>query len=253
MRRFLLLAAAFALAACATVSETGRSQLILISPQQSAALGLSAFENIKQSMPVVRGTAEDAMVQRAGRRIASAVPSAADGDWEFVLFDDPTPNAFALPGGKVGVHTGLFQVAATEDQLAAVIGHEIAHVTARHSAERMSRDMVTQLGLGVLGATVDSPELVGLTATAATLGVTLPFTRSQESEADRIGLQYMAQAGYDPRAAVDLWTNFAAFGDNRQPEFLSTHPAPESRIERLRSLLPEAMAIYRARGSAPQQ
>jgi len=239
MRRFLLFAAVLALAACATVSETGRSQLILISPQQSASLGLSAFEDIKRSMPVLRNTDEARMVERVGRRIAGAVPSAAGNDWEFVLFDDPTPNAFALPGGKVGVHSGLFRVAEAEDQLAAVIGHEIAHVTARHSAERMSRDMLTQLGLTAMGAAVDSPELVGLTATAATLGLTLPFTRDQESEADRIGVLYMERAGYDPRAAVELWRNFARLGGDRQPEFLSTHPAPERRIKQLEDLTRE--------------
>ncbi len=235
------------LAACSTAPVTGRKQFILISPEQSTALGIEAYQQIKQQLPSVTTGDEARMVNRAGHRIASVVEGADGFDWEFTLFKDETPNAFALPGGKVGVNTGLFAVAKTEGQLAAVMGHEIAHVMAQHSAERMSRDMATQLGLGILGASINSPEMVSAAANAATLGISMPFGRSQESEADRIGLIYMAKAGYDPREAVDLWKNFAAYGGDRPPEFLSTHPSPENRIERLQQFMPEALALYQRR------
>lgn len=247
-RKVLVVAGlAVLLAACSTAPVTGRKQFILISPAESTALGIEAYQQIKQQLPTVTSGSDAQMVQRAGRRIAATVEGADSFDWEFTLFRDETPNAFALPGGKVGVNTGLFSVAKTEGQLAAVMGHEIAHVMAQHSAERMSREMVTQLGLGILGASVNNQELVGLAANAATLGVSMPFGRSQESEADRIGLIYMAKAGYDPREAIDLWQNFAEYGGERPPEFLSTHPSPENRIARLQHFMPEALALYQGR------
>ncbi|GAK32543.1 peptidase M48 [Iodidimonas nitroreducens] len=238
---FLLI---FLLVSCTTAPVTGRRQLILVSEEQSTALGVASYQQIKEQLPVVANTPEARMVERIGIAMAKVVEGAEGFAWEFTLFKDETPNAFALPGGKVGVNTGLFQVAKTEVQLATVMGHEIAHVMAQHSAERMSRDMATQLGLAVLGASTGSQEMVAMVSGVATLGVALPFNRSQESEADRIGLIYMAKAGYDPHAAVDLWTNFAALGGERPPKFLSTHPLPEDRIERIQALIPEAMAYY---------
>jgi predicted Zn-dependent protease len=161
------------------------------------------------------------------------------------VIENDEPNAFALPGGKVGVNTGLFQVAKNDDQLAAVMGHEVAHAIARHGAERMSQQVLMQVGLAGLGVATDQTT-AGLAAQAATLVVTLPYSRTQEAEADHIGLIYMAEAGYDPRQAVALWQNFEAFGGGNPPEFLSTHPAPGSRIENLKRLLPEVMPIYEA-------
>jgi len=240
-----VVSAALLIAGCATAPVTGRSQFIMISPQQSQALGISAYQQIKQQTPVVTSTEQARMVERIGQRIAAIAPGTSGYAWEFNLFRDPTPNAFALPGGKVGVNTGLFDVAENEAQLAAVMAHEVGHVVAQHSAERMSRDMITQLGIGAVGAATASPELSNLAASAATLGVTLPFTRSQEAEADHIGLIYMARAGYDPRAAVELWKNFQSAGGARPPAFLSTHPSPENRIARLEELMPEAMQFYR--------
>jgi len=240
--------AALVLASCASAPVTGRNQLILISPQQSQALGVQAYQQIKQQTPIVTRTEQARIVERIGRRIAAIAPGTSGYAWEFNLFQDSSPNAFALPGGKVGVNTGLFDVAENEAQLAAVLAHEVGHVVAQHSAERMSRDMVAQLGIGALGAATSSPELVNLAASAATLGVTLPFTRSQEAEADHIGLIYMARAGYDPRAAVELWKNFQSAGGSRPPAFLSTHPSPENRIARLEELMPEAMQFYRGGG-----
>ena len=184
----------------------------------------------------------------ASRRSGAGSPRPArspNGTGSSPLIENDEPNAFALPGGKVGVNTGLFQVAKNDDQLAAVVGHEVAHAIARHGAERMSQQVLMQVGLAGLGIATDATT-AGLAAQAATLAVTLPYSRTQEAEADHIGLIYMAEAGYDPREAIALWQNFESFGGERPPEFLSTHPAPGSRIENLQQLLPEVMPIYEA-------
>jgi metalloendopeptidase OMA1, mitochondrial len=237
----LLLVATFVVA-CAAAPVTGRQQLILIPDTQAAQLGAQAFQQIVAEKQVVRGTAQSRMVEQVGRDIAAVVNEPYD--WEFALLQDPTPNAFALPGGKVGVHTGLFQVAQNADQLAAVVGHEVAHVTARHSAERMTQELAIGAGLLGIGAAT-SPGAADIVAQAATLGVILPFSRTQEREADEIGLIYMAMAGYDPRAAIEVWRNFERLNGERPPEFLSTHPSPPNRIERLEALMPQALELYR--------
>ena len=237
------LSLAVAVAACAEAPVTGRQQLILLPESQDAQMGLQAYQQIKQESRVSRDSELNRRVQEVGRRIAAVSPH-PEWDWEFTLFDNDEPNAFALPGGKVGVHTGLFRVAENDAQLAAVIGHEVAHAIARHGAERMSHGLLAQgLGAIALGTGVN-PQVVDLAAQAATLGVILPYSRTQEAEADHLGLLYMAQAGYDPREAINLWQNFNAFGGDRPPEFLSTHPAPGTRIERLQELMPEALEVY---------
>jgi predicted Zn-dependent protease len=234
---------ALAVAACAQAPVTGRQQLILLPESQVSQMGLAAYEQIKEEKRVSRDPELNEMVQRVGRRIAEVSPH-PDWDWEFTVFEDPEPNAFALPGGKVGVHSGLFKVAKNEAQLAAVIGHEVAHAIARHGAERMSQGLLAQ-GLGAIAVgTGVNPQVVDLAAQAATLGVILPYSRTQEAEADHIGLLYMAQAGYDPREAINLWQNFEQLGGDRPPEFLSTHPAPGTRIERLQEMMPEALEVY---------
>jgi metalloendopeptidase OMA1, mitochondrial len=238
---FLVLAASV-LAACATAPVTGRQQIIAIPDAQAAQLGAQAFQQIVAEKQVVRGTAQSRMVEQVGRDIAAVVNEPYD--WEFALLQDPTPNAFALPGGKIGVHTGLFRVTQNADQLAAVIAHEVAHVTARHSAERMTREMGIGAILVGVGAATD-PGTADVLAQAATLGVILPFSRTQEREADEIGLIYMAMAGYDPRAAIEVWRNFERLNGERPPEFLSTHPSPPNRIERLQALMPQALELYR--------
>lgn len=244
----LALALAAALGACAETPVTGRQQFIIISDEQAATMGDSAYRSILASSDVEPKSSPDVKrVEEMGQRIA-AVSHAPYLDWEFNVIEDPNPNAFALPGGKVAVYTGLFEVAETDDQLAAVMGHEIAHAVARHSAERLSRDIVLQTGLQV-GAALGGPEMAQATdvlAEAATLGIVLPFGREQEAEADEIGLLYMARAGYDPRAAVELWRNFAALERQAPPEFLSTHPSSGNRIERLERLMPQALEIYQA-------
>lgn len=242
----ITLSLATVLAACSEAPVTGRQQLMLMSDEQANAMGRDAYRQILAEQGVANNPQQNAMVQRVGQRLTAA-NAGAGSHWEFNLINDDTPNAFALPGGYVGVNTGLFQVVQDENQLAAVVGHEIAHVIARHPAERMSRQALVGTGTAVLGAA--TPELADMAAAAATLGLVLPFTRDQEAEADAIGLQYMARAGYDPRAAVQVWRNFAALGSSG-PSFLSTHPAPEERIANLQSQMPAAMKIYEAnRGS----
>jgi predicted Zn-dependent protease len=240
---------AVVLAACETAPVTERDQLILLPESKAAELGLAAYREILDQSEISEDHTLNQRVRDVGTRIAK-VSDDPGYDWEFTVIEDPTPNAFALPGGKVGVNTGLFQVAKNDDQLAAVMAHEVAHAIARHSSERMSSQLLVQGGLAAAGiaASTQSEEpssLVQLAAAAATLGITLPFSRSQEAEADHIGLIYMAEAGYDPREAVELWKNFESLDDGRPPEFLSTHPSPENRIERLQGLMPEALAVYR--------
>jgi len=244
MRRVGAVAVALLLASCESAPVTGRNQLILLPESQDAALGLDAWQQIKQEQPVSNNRQLQQRVERVGRRIAEA--SGEPGwDWQFTVFQNDEPNAFALPGGKVGVNTGLFKVVENDAQLAAVMGHEVAHAIARHGAERMSQGMLTQLGAAAVGMGTGSGQIAQIAAQAATLGIILPYSRTQESEADEIGLIYMARAGYDPRAAVELWRNFEALGGARPPEFLSTHPAEGSRIERLQELMPGALEVYR--------
>ena len=244
-RILLALLLATVSAACQTTPVTGRSQLILISDQQANRMGEDAFEEILVQKARSPDPALIRRVNTVGARIA-AVADDPGYDWEFEVIEDDTPNAFALPGGKVGVHTGLFKVVENDAQLAAVLGHEVAHAIARHSAERISQRMLIAGGLTAVGIAVDDPKLTALLAGAATLAIILPFSRSQEAEADEIGLLYMARAGYDPREAITLWQNFARYGGARPPEFLSTHPDPGNRIERLKRLMPKALKVYEA-------
>lgn len=235
------------LVGCETAPITGRSQLILVGDQQVQALGLQAYQQMKQEMPRSKDRTLNRRMQEVGKRVAAISPK-PDWDWEFTLFDNDSPNAFALPGGKVGVNTGLFKVAKNDDQLAAVIGHEVAHAIARHGNERMSQGMLAQGGVAAAGVAAGGNELAVVgSAMAAQFLFTLPNSRVQESEADHIGLLYMAEAGYDPRAAVDLWRNMEAAGAGGQMEWMSTHPSPGNRIKRLQELMPEALEVYRPR------
>jgi predicted Zn-dependent protease len=249
----LLLAFLMASTGCTTVPETGRSQLLLISPSEATQLGLTEFQKLKQATPVSRDAAKTALVERVGRRIAAVAPL-PNAQWEFVLFDAPdTANAFCLPGGKVGIYSGILPVTQDENGLATVIGHEVAHAVARHGAERISEGLLLQLGGQVLAvATQTQPALTQTIVQQAygigsQVGVALPHSRQQELEADRLGLLYMARAGYDPRSATDFWKRFSAYGAKRggsPPEFLSTHPVDTTRIARIQSLMPQAVAEY---------
>lgn len=255
-RRQLLLAGAAAIVGgCATVPETGRSQLILMSASQEASLGLQAYDEILKDKKLSTDAALTAQVTRVGERIARA--TGKDFDWEFRLVDDAKQiNAFALPGGKVAVYTGILPITQDDDGLAVVMGHEVAHATARHGAERMSQGQLAQIiaiGGGVAlggGDPQRTKAVIGALGAGASVGVILPFSRKQESEADRIGLRYMARAGYDPGAAVGFWQRMsaAAGSGKKPPEFLSTHPSDETRIRQIEAWLPEARAEFRPQG-----
>jgi len=251
---FLVTAAMVAiLAACTTVAETDRWQLLLIDPAQETRLGFQAFQEMKRKEPIVSTGAQVNLLQRVGKRIAAVAP-VPHAQWEFVLFKDPNnPNAFALPGGKVGIYTGLLPITRNEAGLATVIAHEIAHVTARHGAERMSQSVLVDVGGSVLsealgeGAKATHDMVMQAYSVGTKVGVMLPYSRTQESEADHLGLLYMARAGYDPREAIAFWQRFSDHGRKRggkPPEFLSTHPLDRTRIARIRDLMPRALQEY---------
>ena len=232
------------IAGCQQAPITGRNQLILLPAGQEVALGAEAYQKILSESRISRDPKLNRRVRTVGQRIAAAADDPGF-DWEFVVIEDETPNAFALPGGKVAVHTGLFRVARGDAQLAAVMAHEVAHAIARHGGERISHQIVIQTGIQVAAsASETAAQYADLLAQTATLGIILPYNRTQESEADHIGLLYMAEAGYDPRQAIELWRNFSAAGGERPPEFLSTHPSPGTRIARLNQLMPKALAVF---------
>lgn len=251
---------ALLLGACATVPETGRSQLMIVGTAQEAQLGFQEFEKLKKSMPVSKDAAANERLQRVGQRIAAVAPL-PNAQWEFVLFENKSPNAFCLPGGKVGVHTGILPLTKDDAGLATVIGHEVAHAVARHGAERMSEGMLIQLGGQLLEqaaggrSQVSRAVLQQAYGIGTALAVALPHSRGQELEADRLGVFYMARAGYQPREALGFWQRFAEYknkhGGGKQIEFLSTHPLDEQRIRQIEGLLPQAEMEYRKPAGAP--
>lgn len=250
---FLTLAASCILTACAT-SPTGRSQLMMMPDAEMDQMGLQAFSQIKQSKPVSTSSRYKKFVTC----IAKPLTQQIGGNWEVVVFEDETLNAFALPGKKIGVHTGLIKLVDNQDQLAAVIGHEIGHVLAKHSNERMSQEKAVGTGLSVVSAVVGTPTSVlgqvGMAAlgVGAEYGVLLPYSRTHESEADLIGLDMMAKAGFDPRQSVRLWQKMSQASQGQEPtEFLSTHPANATRIDDLNKNMPKAFQQYQASGRHP--
>jgi predicted Zn-dependent protease len=248
------LGALFLLAGCSTVPVTGRSQLKLVSAGQESQLGLTSFDQLKKDTPINHDPALNEMVQRVGKRIAAvAGKDMPDAQWEFVVFQSDEANAFCLPGGKVGVYTGLLGVTKDDAGLATVIGHEVGHAVAHHGAERMSEAMVMEGGGKILGAAVSNASPMAQQATllaygaGSKLGRELPHSRKQELEADHIGIIYMARAGYDPKSAVDFWKRFSEYNQQHGggsatglSRFLSTHPVDDVRIQQLQELLPEA-------------
>jgi len=248
-RDFVLGGTVLFLCGCATAPITGRSQLMLISEAQETALGLQAYREVLQKEPVTQNPHLTEPVQRIARRLEGAA-NRPDLRWEVaVINEDETVNAFALPGGKIGVYTGIFPIAQTEAGLAIIIGHELGHVIARHGAERMSHQLGAQLiGSALAVGFQASPYANAIMAAyglGAQVGVLLPYSRLQESEADRIGLVLAAKSGYDAQAAVGVWQRMAKLSGRRPPPFLSTHPTPESRIEDIKKFLPQAMAQFR--------
>jgi len=264
-----LLAGGVTLVGCETNPYTGRKQLLMTSIGQEVQMGAQAFDQVKndQKMRPSQDPLEVEPVKRVAARIVEAAKRskyaemAKQFQWEVtVIKDDKTANAFALPGGKMAVYTGIFPMAKTESGLAAVMGHEVVHALARHGAERMSQGQLTNTVLQVAGAAIGlsggNPMLGQATMAAlgagAQVGVLLPFSRKHESEADYVGLLLAADAGYDPRESVALWERMGqASGGGGQSEFLSTHPSHDTRIDQLKEWMPEAMAIYQKRTPVP--
>ncbi len=232
------------IAACAT-SPTGRRQLVLIDDPDMNRMGAEAFTEMKKQIPIDRG----AGVNNYVKCIVNALLVVTEDDtgvtqWEVVVFRDNSANAFALPGGKIGVHTGILPVARTPGQLAAVLGHEIAHVIARHGNERVSQNQAGNTVLGAVGAVVENEAVLGAIGAGAQFGVLLPFGRAHETEADVIGQELMAKAGFDPAESVKLWENMASLGGEQPPELMSTHPAHDTRIADLREGLIKNSVLY---------
>lgn len=233
-------------------NEAGRTARVGLSPQQEEVLGLQSFREVLQKSDVVTSGREAELVHKVAQRLAAATGDAAkDFEWKVAVVRDPAVNAFCLPRGKIVVFTGILPVAQTEAGLATVMGHEMAHATARHGAERVFKQQATQTLLtGVQFSMGDMSYeqqrmIMGALGAGAQYGVLMPFGRDHESEADEIGLLYMARAGYDPREAINFWQRMAqASGGGQPPEFLSTHPAHETRIERLRAFMPKAVEVY---------
>jgi predicted Zn-dependent protease len=253
MRLFVLINILL-LAGCAT-SPTGRSQLVLMPENEINQMGLQAFTTIKKETRIDRSTATNRYVQC----VAQAITREVGGNWEVVVFNDSDANAFALPGGKIGVYTGMLKIAENQDQLAAVIGHEVAHVLARHSNERVSQKFAVEQGLSLINA-IANPQsgtgqtLMGLLGVGAQYGVLMPYSRIQESEADILGLDLMAKAGFDPRESTRLWVNMGRAGGGQPPEFLSTHPSHSTRISELNAHMPVAVQLQsraRQQGKRP--
>lgn len=246
-----------ALVACAT-SPMGRRQLLLMPAAQMDQMGLTAYSQLKQQTPLSTNQKQVAYVTCISNALTGTLEQ--QQNWEINLFEDPTANAFALPGGYMGVHTGLLNVAQNQHQLAAVIGHEIGHVLAQHSNERVSIDSATKTGMQVLQTlsgeqTAEKQMVFAALGIGAQFGVSMPFSRKHESEADLIGLEMMAKAGFDPRQAVALWENMQTAGGKAPPEFLSTHPSGDTRIRELNKHMTTALPYYQqavSSGRAPK-
>lgn len=259
-RRFRVFAltifvAAFVIAC--TTSPTGRKTLRLMPSGEMDKMGIAAYEETKANTKRSNNASDRAYVACVAKQLTDRV----GGSWEVTLFEDDSANAFALPGGKIGVHTGLLKVAKTPDQLAAVIGHEIAHVQAEHANERVSTGYVAQAGLQIVdvisgaAGVANQRQIMGLLGLGAQVGVLLPFSRAQESEADILGQRLMAKSGFDPRQSISLWQNMASASDGQPPEFMSTHPSHSTRIADLQKQLQTTSPIYeqaKRQGNTPR-
>jgi predicted Zn-dependent protease len=249
------------LVACAT-SPTGRRQLMLVSEEQAISASKTAYaQTLKPLAEEGKVDNDPALKQRVTRiterLVAQAVkmrPATAKWEWSIKVIDDPeVVNAWCMAGGKMAIYTGLIEkVHPTDDEIAQVMGHEIAHAVANHQAEKMSIAMATSVGVIAVGAASDRPGLaMSGAAAAAALAITLPNSRTAESEADRIGIELAAKAGYDPRAAVTLWEKMGKVGGKNPPQFLSTHPSPANRQQVLRQLVPQMLPYYQSKEPRP--
>jgi predicted Zn-dependent protease len=245
----LLVLVVGAFVSCETVPITGRTQINIISEPDEVKMGAQAYQEVTGKAKVSGEPVANAQVKRVAQRII-AVSDKPDLPWEVKVIEEQQANAFALPGGKIAVYTGILPITKDDAGLAAVIGHEVGHVLAHHSAERVSQQMIAQgLGGALAQGLGTNPQLGQQVVGLAVQGLQLPWGRQQESEADHIGLILMAKAGYDPHAARELWVRMAAAsqGASRPPEFLSTHPSEETRIKQIEGWMPEAMKYYKPR------
>jgi predicted Zn-dependent protease len=246
----LVLGLTLLVAACASAPYTHRRQLLFTSEGSEARMGYQAFQQIKQHYKICHDPEINALVHKVGRRIAAAAHR-PDYHWEFVVFDNKEANAFCLPGGKVGIFTGILKYTKDEAGLATVLSHEVGHALARHAGERMSQSMLAQIGgiglgaaLGGMNPTAGQAIMEGYSL-GTQLGILLPYSRTQEYEADRIGVILMAKAGYDPAQALEFWKRMMAKDKKAKlPQFLSTHPNDANRLRELQVFLPEARKCY---------
>jgi predicted Zn-dependent protease len=251
MRSFLLFALALACVGCETVPGTGRSQINFVSNSEVASMAAGEFAKMKK----VPNDPRLAQIRRVGLSIVAVarkedkngvLPPA--NQWQFAVIDDKSPNAFAMPGGKIGFNVGMFPYASTDDDIAVILGHEVAHVLCQHSSERISQGLLVQLGAVAVDEATKNKSAQTRQAWMAgfglgsQFGLLLPFSRSHESESDHLGLIFMARAGYNPEAAPAFWQRFAKAGGTKPPEFFSTHPADDTRVRQLQAWMPEAKA-----------
>jgi predicted Zn-dependent protease len=251
------------LVSCATVPLTGRQQLNLVPAQQLLSMSFQSYDDFLKNNKLSADAEKSLLVRRTGKAVQQAVErymrmigreAELDGyKWEFNVVEDETVNAWCMPGGKVVVYTGILPVARDESGLAVIMGHEIAHAIANHGGERLSQGLVVQMGGMALSEALSTkaPQtqqlFLSLYGVGTQVGYVLPYSRLQESEADRMGLIFMAMAGYDPGQAIPFWQRMANQKDGKKapPEFFSTHPSDETRIREIRSMLPEAMQYYK--------
>ncbi len=244
--------AVMTLAGC-TTSSTGRSQLMMVPEDELNKMGAASFEEMKTKEKISQSPEINRYVQCVASAITKNVPkSAHDGAWEVVVFDSEQVNAFALPGGKIGVYTGILKVAEDQDQLGAIIGHEVGHVIESHSNERLSSNQASQMGLSLVNVLLESQNIESRNTLMAGLGlgvqygVLMPYGRSHESEADIVGQDLMAKSGFDPKASIKLWQNMAKLSKGAPPEFMSTHPSNATRIKQLTKHLATSLPYYQA-------
>lgn len=254
--RLILTGILFIFTASCITSPLGRRQLRILPNSQMERLGRDAFEEMKAKHQVLKDVQVQNYVECIVRNLLNSIEGSDYSDWEVKIFEDPTANAFALPGGRIGVHKGIFKVAQTTDQLASVLGHEIGHVISEHGNERVSQALAVQGVFVLTDAILDikGPQrdlLFAALGLGAQVGYLLPYNRIQEKEADLIGLQLMAGSGFNPEASIQLWKNMYEQAKSRVPEFLSTHPSHEMRIQLLQENLPAANAIYKKAGNIP--
>ena len=244
------------LSACIT-SPTGRNQFIFMPDAEINQMGLQAFDTLKREKAVSNNGAYN----QVASCVAQAIIRDLGGNWEVVVFEDKSPNAFALPGNKIGIHTGMLTLVNSQDQLAAVISHEVGHVLAKHSNERASQEMAVNQGMSIVQAVAAPQSALGQTAfgllgVGTQYGILMPYSRVQESEADIIGVDLMAKAGFDPRQSITLWQKMEQASQGQQPiEFMSTHPAHATRIQSLEQHMPQAMGLWQqaqAMGKQPR-